>query len=123
MTTEKPHVGYCGLLCSVCQPFTEGVCTGCRVGPADPGCHQRACCIEAGIEGCWDCVSFPCEEGYFGMEEWRGLCCGSVRAIRALGVEEFARRVRRTMGDVVDHGNWMFKTEPEILGLLSDKGS
>ena len=23
-------------------------------------CYQRTCCIEKGIEGCWECPEFPC---------------------------------------------------------------
>lgn len=61
MQREKGFA-YCGLACCVCGENED--CAGCRNG----GCREREwcgiqkCCRKKGIEGCWECESFPCGE-------------------------------------------------------------
>ena len=82
-------------------------------------CHQRACCVGAGLAGCWECESFPCENGFFADQAWSGLCIGCVRVIKALGVHEFIHLLESRLGKVVDYGDYRFKSEQEVLESLS----
>lgn len=59
----------CGLICGLCSEAPG--CKGCR----DEGgcaraavCHQRTCCAEKGLAGCWQCGDFPCDQDMFAPE-------------------------------------------------------
>lgn len=62
-TIYKQEITYCGLACVLCSENEN--CLGCKNG----GCkeHKRCknynCCREKGIDGCWECEAFPCNEG------------------------------------------------------------
>ena len=62
MIREK-GLAYCGLACCVCGQ--NGTCAGCRSAGCvgREWCHNRNCCVEKGISGCWECSRFPCGEG------------------------------------------------------------
>lgn len=53
-------VAYCGLACCVCSENAD--CAGCR----NEGCKGKdwcksfSCCKEKGLNGCWECEQFPC---------------------------------------------------------------
>lgn len=55
-------IAYCGLVCGMCHLKSE--CDGCkntaRLCTRSEVCYQRNCCIQKGIEGCWECAEFPC---------------------------------------------------------------
>jgi len=57
--TDMP-VGIFGLACCVCGENKN--CAGCR----NAGCNNKYwckhfnCCKEKGLNGCWECVEFPC---------------------------------------------------------------
>lgn len=121
MTSELiDTVAYCGLVCGVCL----GGCD-CRAAPKPESdhalgyCYQRRCCIEKGLDGCWECESFPCGEGYFAADdEWRGLCVGLVQCIKEEGLERFVRLVRSNLGEDVPYGEYTGKSVNEILSIL-----
>ena len=63
MTGRDPKcVGFCGLACGIC----ENACIpDCRGGGGASECFQRRCCRTKGVDGCWECQDFPCDEGHF----------------------------------------------------------
>jgi hypothetical protein len=91
---------------------------GCRSGGGDEGCHQRDCCVDTGVDGCWQCERFPCGKGYYVGEEWSGLCVACVELVRAAGVSEYARLVESRLGAVVDYGRYRFKDPKQIKDIL-----
>ena len=56
-------MGCCGLVCCICSQ--NETCAGCRSAGCvgREWCHNRNCCVEKGISGCWECSRFPCGEG------------------------------------------------------------
>jgi len=114
-------VAYCGLICSLCRNGEKG-CNGCRGGGGDGNCYQRRCCLEKGVDGCWHCEAFPCDKGYFADEEWEGLCRGFVQCIKDKGVEKFANLVQSKLGERIEYGDFRFKKEQEIAGILYGPG-
>ncbi len=60
---RKLGMGYCGLACCLCAQ--NGTCPGCRSGGCKDRewCRNRSCCIEKGLNGCWECADFPCDTG------------------------------------------------------------
>ncbi len=62
MIREK-GLGFCGLACCVCSQ--NETCAGCQNKncAGREWCHNRNCCTEKGISGCWECDRFPCGEG------------------------------------------------------------
>jgi hypothetical protein len=114
------YAAYCGLYCGTCihaSPDREG-CSGCLEGGGAADCFQRSCCQARGLEGCWQCDEFPCSQGFFGAEEWKGLCIGCCSVIRKVGVEQYTRLVRDKMGELVELGDYRYKSVQEIEGIL-----
>ena len=65
-------IAYCGLVCKLCHVADS--CSGCRsvdkccgMRTSLKGCFQYSCCIEKGIEGCWECEFAPCDKGMFSV--------------------------------------------------------
>lgn len=54
-------MAYCGLACCICSENTH--CAGCRKeGCKDKEwCQSFHCCKEKGLNGCWECADFPCQ--------------------------------------------------------------
>lgn len=59
--SKEKGIAYCGLACCVCSENEN--CVGCR----NEGCKEKEwcksfnCCKEKGINGCWECDEFPCD--------------------------------------------------------------
>jgi len=87
-------------------------------GGGDEKCHQRECCIKRDLSGCWQCEGFPCHEGYFYDDAWKGLFIGLVRCVREVGTAKTSELIRSKMGKLVDNGNYRFKGEEEVGPLL-----
>ena len=55
-------IAYCGLVCGRCHQRTE--CDGCKntakLCDRSAVCYQRNCCLQKGLQGCWECTDFPC---------------------------------------------------------------
>ncbi len=55
-------IAYCGLVCGKCHQ--RDTCDGCkntaRLCSRSAVCFQRSCCLQKGLEGCWECPDFPC---------------------------------------------------------------
>ncbi|NOZ67741.1 MAG: DUF3795 domain-containing protein [Deferribacteres bacterium] len=115
------NFAYCGLVCGLCREAGEK-CRGCRNGGADADCYQRNCCIEKGIDGCWQCETFPCDRGYFGDEKWRGICLGFAHCIRAVGPEEFFGIVESTLGRELDYEDYLYRDVKDVVKMLCEGG-
>jgi len=113
-------VAYCGLVCGLCvhaAPEREG-CAGCRNGGGSRDCHQRTCCTDKGLDGCWQCEVFPCDEGFFGDDAWRGLCIGSVRCVKKHGLPAYVDRLVSRLGRSLELGDYRHMSPDEVQGLL-----
>jgi hypothetical protein len=55
-------IAYCGLVCGMCHLKAE--CDFCKntasLCARSEVCFQRDCCVQRGMEGCWECDEFPC---------------------------------------------------------------
>jgi len=90
----------------------------CRGGGGPEDCYQRKCCADKGLDGCWECEEFPCDSGFFENGDdpaFRGICIGSVYAVRELGAAEYLRRVRERLGNPVEYGDYRY-LDPEDAG-------
>lgn len=63
-------IGYCGLVCALCHGAEN--CSGCKSKEnscgrylSAEGCYQYKCCVDKGINGCWECKDSPCTEDMF----------------------------------------------------------
>ena len=81
-------VGYCGIICGICIHARKG-CKGCRAGGGEDDCYQRKCSVEKGFDGCWQCDAFPCDNGFFADDAWKGLCIGSIQVIKEHGISRY----------------------------------
>ena len=55
-------IAYCGLVCGKCHlrsecDFCKNTASSCTKSDV---CYQRNCCIQNGLQGCWECAEFPC---------------------------------------------------------------
>lgn len=64
------NIGYCGLICKLCHE--ADMCDGCKSENnccgrhlSEEGCFQYNCCVEKGINGCWECKDGPCDKDMF----------------------------------------------------------
>lgn len=87
-------VAYCGLACALCHEETG--CAGCRQTNGcgrEAVCLHKKCCIERGLNGCWECNDFPCNRDMHAPERDVRLKA-FVRYIREHGVNRFLERLR-----------------------------
>ncbi|MHB0879118.1 MAG: DUF3795 domain-containing protein [Anaerolineae bacterium] len=117
--TLEASVAYCGYLCTACPGMAQG-CPGCKAGGGDAECPQKACCAAKGLQGCWDCGEFPCNEGPYGSDEWRGLAVGCATSAKCLGLATYAERVQTRLGSPIDFGQFRGKSVEEVTTLLCD---
>ena len=120
---EPGAVAYCGLVCSACSESTDPqvACPGCRAGGGEPDCRQRVCCVEQGIDGCWQCDRFPCDEGFAtdGHEPgFRGFWIASVQCAREHGLQRYVAMVRTGLGQSFDHAEYRWQSAEVIARLL-----
>jgi RimJ/RimL family protein N-acetyltransferase len=59
----EKNIAYCGLVCRLCNECTFEKCSGCK--NKSEFCSIKACCLNKGIKGCWECADFPCDEKIF----------------------------------------------------------
>jgi hypothetical protein len=61
-------IAYCGLVWGKCH--LSQWCDGCKntakLCERSAVCFQRNCCIQKGLNGCWECSDFPCYEDMHG---------------------------------------------------------
>lgn len=59
---KERGMGYCGLACVLCSHES---CTGCKQGdcPDKDTCGVYRCCGDKGLDGCYACPDYLCQEG------------------------------------------------------------
>ena len=113
-------VAYCGLVCGLCPPPRTCECRT-KPKPAEANCYQRNCCLRKGLDGCWECDEFPCDNGYFSKGNmWRGLNVASVQCVRDGGKEGLVRLLLARHGQEHYHGFYTHKTPEEVLRMLQN---
>jgi hypothetical protein len=110
---EAENVGYCGYACHVCP----GRCP-CKASPdnGEPNCPIRRCCTGRGLEGCWACDSFPCDQGAFGGQDYGGLAKAGVICIMEDGLAAYARLAEANLAS--DFGVYRGMSAAEVLAIL-----
>ncbi len=115
-------VAYCGLACCVCSENTT--CVGCRnKGCKDKDwCKSFNCCKEKGLNGCWECSDFPCENQMLDKLRVRTFAkfiakYGEEKLMDALEKNEFNGMVYHYEGQLVGDYDKP-KTEEEIRALI-----
>jgi len=113
-------VAYCGLVCGLCPPPRTCECRT-KPKPAEAKCYQRNCCLRKGLDGCWECDEFPCNNGYFSKGNmWRGLNIASIQCVRDAGKEGLVKLLLARHGQEHYHGFYTHKTPEEVLRMLQD---
>ena len=78
-------IAYCGVDCSVCPDYTEGICPGCRQTEWREGdeCMPVECCRKRGISCCGECMAFPCEDmkAFYSESESHRLAYGRMLSV------------------------------------------
>lgn len=120
-------IAFCGLVYGICDHNPD--CTWCR-SPLDSrdkcakdGCYHGSCCIKCGLDGCWQCESFPCSNGRF-LDADKGQMLGFLRYIRKYGKEEFVSRLVLNQRRGIMYGMkgaYRHRSVEEIEKLLNDE--
>ncbi len=119
---KERGIAYCGLACCSCSENAE--CPGCKNdGCRDrEWCKNRNCCIEKGLNGCWECAEFPCAGGMLDKKRIRAFA----RYVREFGEADLIRVLERNerRGIVYHHPGTLvgdydrFDTEERILWFI-----
>jgi hypothetical protein len=116
-------IAYCGLVCGRCHLRKE--CDGCkntaRLCARSKVCYQRNCCIQKGLQGCWECDEFPCGKDMHGpVHDLR--IRAFVAFIKTEGTETLVDCLLRNEGRGINYGqngDYDGKTsEEEVIRLL-----
>ncbi|MFA6309257.1 MAG: DUF3795 domain-containing protein [Clostridia bacterium] len=118
-------VSFCGLACAICHENEN--CVGCRNDGCSgkDWCKDLKCCIEKGINGCWECADFPCTGGMHDKMRVRTFA----KYIKDNGEDKFLDCIiNNENAGVIYHypgellGDYdQFETEEEIVKLI-EKG-
>ena len=115
-------VAYCGLVCALDSCFEN--CNGCKLGKGcgDKECIQRMCCIRKQINGCWECIEFPCDKGYFADDnKSKGQFIGCVKYIKEFGLCKYVDRIIQNQEKGIKYGlggDYKNKSETEVMRQL-----
>ena len=92
-------IAYCGLACCVCSENDK--CIGCQNGGCDihGWCKNYNCCREKGLNGCWECVDFPCSGGMLDKPRIRAFA----EFARRYGVDELEECLLRNKEKGVEY--------------------
>lgn len=116
----EKSIAICGLVCGLCS-YNTG-CPGCRRKNGD--CSAKKCCSEKGLQFCFECDEYPCEEGmHVGI---RSRAFNSVA--KTEGVSQLAEYLYHNhLNDIYYHkvddtsGDYdLCKTEQEVIDLLKN---
>jgi hypothetical protein len=113
-------VGYCGLACGMC---VNACVPRCREGGGPVDCYQRECCSRKGLDGCWLCDEFPCNNGFFEDGDdpaFRGICIGSVQCIKDCGLERYIELAAAKLGPVIEYGDHRYLDPEGVRRTLCD---
>lgn len=118
-------IAYCSLVCRLCHLTDE--CDGCRAAgnrcPANSererGCYHRNCCVNKGIDGCWECDDFPCKNQMF-VGPTKGEIKGFCRCIKEDGARKFIEYILANQKKGIPYGRKGYgdKDENEVIRIL-----
>jgi len=102
------NIGYCGLVCSLCHEADH--CDGCKSSKNfcgrylnEEGWFQYNCCINKGINGCWECEEGPCERDMFSAHhDVRNRTF--VKVAKQEGIEKLAEYVLKNQQNGIKYG-------------------
>lgn len=126
ITELKDSIGYCGLVCTLCHLADS--CGGCKSTQnscgrylSEGGCHQYNCCVERGLNGCWECADFNCGQDMFSDSHDVRLRA-FVHCAKEEGLEKLAEYVLRNQLNGVEYGHQKdydgLDSEETVLRLL-----
>ena len=117
-------IARCGLSCDHC--FAKDWCGGCRtpyntcsyaICNPDKVCPNASCCIEKGIDGCFECDELEkCDHGFYALGKEVAAIKSLALFIRKYGKEE----LMKTLDEL--HREYEFEKVQEILGYDMKKG-
>ena len=117
-------IARCGLSCNHC--FFKSWCGGCRTAYNTcsnaincPGrvCPNSACCMEKGIDGCYECDElYTCKKGFYSL----GKDTNAIRAM-ALFIQKHGKKELLRVMDTL-HKNMKFEKIQEVLGDDVEEG-
>ncbi len=121
----KDSIGYCGLVCGLCQPGERCSCKsnnhcGKRLTPN--GCYQYTCCTAKSLNGCWECPDAPCGKDMH--EPGKVKIRAFITFMKEEGTQRFAEVIQRNAENgIVYHragiiGDYDLQTEAEVQQLL-----
>lgn len=121
----KSSIAYCGLVCKLCNAGKLGECSGCK-GKCD-GCSIKECAKTRGLNGCWQCKGFPCEEKAFKNKRNRAF----LQCAKDEGLNSLATYLKKNYDDGVQYhkadgsvGDYdVLDSEIEILKLLKKRSN
>ena len=119
-------LAYCGLICDLC--FNRDKCDGCKKvnnacerNCSVKGCYQKNCCLNKGLNGCFECKDiYKCEEGIYSLGNFSKVKAFAI-CIKEDGQEKFIEYVLRNMekGWSVEKGkDYDNKSIKEVLTML-----
>ena len=119
---KQKGIGYYGLACAICSENTN--CAGCRNGGCKnkDWCKNLRCCKEKGLDGCWECEEFLCEESTVNTIRIRAFA----RFIKKYGTDFLLQCLEKNERDgMIYHYPGKFtgdydipKTEDEIIDMI-----
>jgi len=120
------NIGYCGLVCSLCHE--ADVCGGCKSDSnccgrhmSEEGCFQFDCCVNKGLNGCWECTESPCDRDMF-SEHHDIRNRTFVKIAKMEGIEMLAEYVAKNQKNGIFYG-WNrdydhLESEEAVIDLL-----
>ncbi len=120
---NKSNLAYCGLVCALCMENISGKCKGCR--NKNDACGIKKCSISSGLKGCYECKSYPCEQGMFQNPKIQAFN----KCAKEDGIEQLVTHLNRNEENGVIYHNVdgtpgdydALRTEVEVSTLLKMK--
>lgn len=117
---RRKGIACCGLACCLCSE--NGICAGCRNDGCSgkDWCKSLRCCREKGLNGCWECGGFPCDNPMFQKPK----VVAFVRFASEFGAEKLMDLLERNeSAGVVYHrngfiGDYDLETEEAVWNLI-----
>lgn len=126
ITEVAENIGYCGLICSLCH--VRNTCDGCKSVKnncsrrlSEKGCYQYNCCVEKGLQGCWECPDFCCGWDMFSDTHDVRLRA-FIRCAKEEGLEKLAEYILQNRENGIKYGHKQdydgLGSEEAVLKLL-----
>jgi len=126
LTNHINSLAYCGLICDLC--YKKDKCDGCKKANntcerncSAKGCYQKKCCLEKGLNGCWECEDiYKCKEGMYSIDDFSKVKAFAI-CIKEDGKDNFLKYVLKNMenGWSVEKGkDYDNKNTKEVLLML-----